>query len=76
MSSLLADNLANTPSSEIEAFVQEFWDLIRNPFQPVQKGMCSGSRNSAGALKGGNGYIALNHFNTKFSSGIINETVR
>lgn len=52
VSSLLSDNLKN-PESEIEAFVQEFWDLVRNPFKPVQKGNAGGGNSRSGGGAGG-----------------------
>lgn len=52
MSNLLRDNMTQTNGTKVDAFVEEFWDLVRNPFKPVKKGIAAPKRPKKATGKG------------------------
>eukprot|EP01054_Gregarina_sp_Poly1_P009740 Gregarina_sp_Poly_1__9739@NODE_61_length_16710_cov_172_464520_g52_i0_p9_GENE_NODE_61_length_16710_cov_172_464520_g52_i0NODE_61_length_16710_cov_172_464520_g52_i0_p9_ORF_typecomplete_len188_score28_83R3H/PF01424_22/0_11_NODE_61_length_16710_cov_172_464520_g52_i038654428 len=48
MNAVLRDNLLVQDPQSIDAFVEDFWDLVQNPFKPVKKGVS----NTTGAKPG------------------------
>lgn len=51
MNALLRDNLTVKDVQAINAFVEDFWDLVQNPFKPVKKGVANTITPKAGNKK-------------------------